>query len=336
MLADLRGGVIDAVVAWHLDRLHRQPKELEEFFEVVDQAGDAQLASVTGDVDLATHDGRFTARILGAVSHKESGDKSRRIQRQKQDEAAAGKPNRGGSRPFGYERDHVSVREAEAVVIRELAKRFLAGESVRSLCVDLNARGVATSTGGTWSEQPLRRMLRSGRISGQREHKRELVADAQWPAIITPSQTAQIRARMDDPERRTTNGTARRYLLTGLLRCGVCEEELVARPRLRPRSPSTAPVRHCLATHRRVSPALVTAAPRRGSLSVVSRYSGEYAERRGEEATRDVIGGPGGVPDLRGFSRCCPCRHDICRYLGWHSLGRVRSTLMRGCGGRHG
>src|SRR6185437_3880522 len=32
MLDDVRTGAIDAVVVYHLDRLHRQPKELEEFF----------------------------------------------------------------------------------------------------------------------------------------------------------------------------------------------------------------------------------------------------------------------------------------------------------------
>jgi resolvase-like protein len=31
MLDDIQGGFIDAVVVWHLDRLHRQPRELEEF-----------------------------------------------------------------------------------------------------------------------------------------------------------------------------------------------------------------------------------------------------------------------------------------------------------------
>ena len=36
MLADIADGAIDAVVVWHLDRLHRQPRELEEFFEVCD------------------------------------------------------------------------------------------------------------------------------------------------------------------------------------------------------------------------------------------------------------------------------------------------------------
>jgi site-specific DNA recombinase len=231
MLDDLRAGVIDGLVVWHLDRLHRQPKELEEFFDVCKAARVDRLASVTGDIDLADHDGQFMARILGAVAKKESDDKSRRIRRKHEELAERGKRSGGGSRPYGFERDGVTIRESEAVIVRECVRRFLAGESIRSICSDLNARGVPAASGGEWSPQTLRRMLGSGRISGQREHKREIITVAEWPAIIDPAETAQIRARLADPERRT-NKSARRYLLTGgLLRCGNCGEPLVARPR---------------------------------------------------------------------------------------------------------
>src|SRR3990172_9414772 len=71
----------DAVVVWHADRLHRHPRELEEFFEVCVGAKVTAMASVTGEMDLSTHDGQFLARILGAVARKESDDKSRRITR---------------------------------------------------------------------------------------------------------------------------------------------------------------------------------------------------------------------------------------------------------------
>src|SRR5687767_13997920 len=103
LLDDMRAGTVDAVVVWHLDRLHRQPKELEEFFEACDTAGVSHLASVTGDVDLGTDDGRFMARILGAVARKESDDKSRRIRRKALELAQAGKIGGGGTRPYGYE-----------------------------------------------------------------------------------------------------------------------------------------------------------------------------------------------------------------------------------------
>jgi len=230
LLDDLRAGALDGVVVWHLDRLHRQPKELEEFFEVCDAAGVRDLASVTGDTDLGSNDGRFTARILGAVARKESDDKSRRIRRKHLELAQAGQLSGGGSRPYGYEADRLTVRESEAVVVRECARRFLAGESIRSLCAELNARAVSTVSGGGWKTQTLRRLLHSARISGRREHHGEVLTDAAWPAIITPTDSAQIRARLDDPGRRT-NKSARRYLLVRLLRCGECRSTLVSRPR---------------------------------------------------------------------------------------------------------
>ena len=230
MLDDLRGGFLDAVVVWDLDRLHRQPRELEEFFDICKAAGVSKLASVSGDVDLSTHDGQFLARILGAVAAKESDDKSRRIRRKKEADAQAGKVAGGGSRPYGYDDDKLTIRQSEAVVIRECAAKLLAGEALRSICTGLNDRGVPTSTGGEWQPQTLSRMLRSARISGQREHNGEIVADAAWPAIITPAETTRIRALLSDPDRRT-NRVARRYLLVRLLRCGHCGETLVSRPK---------------------------------------------------------------------------------------------------------
>jgi site-specific DNA recombinase len=229
LLDDIAAGQIDAVVVWHLDRLHRQPKELEEFFEILDDAGVTNLASVTGDVNLATDEGRFMARIQGAVARKESDDRSRRIRRKAEEIAEEGRVGGGGSRPYGFEDDRITVRESEAVIVRECAKRFLAGEALRSICIDLNARSVPTVTGKPWRSQTLRRILGSARISGQREHRGVIVAKAEWPAIITPSETTQIRAVLSDPSRRT-NRTARRYLLVRLLRCGLCGETLVSRP----------------------------------------------------------------------------------------------------------
>src|SRR3990170_4093290 len=141
-------------------------------------------------VDLSTHDGQLLARILGAVGKKESDDKSRRITRKHQELAQAGRIAGGGTRPYGYEADRRTIRPSEAVVIRELADRVLAGEAIRALCRDLDEREIETVTGKTWSPQTLTRMLTSGRISCQREHRHELVAKAEWPGVIPPPHTA--------------------------------------------------------------------------------------------------------------------------------------------------
>ncbi len=232
LLADIAAGRINAVIVYHEDRLHRQPRELEEFFDVCDRAGVSALASCTGELDLSTDDGRLVARIKGAVARKSSDDMSRRIARKHLEMARAGKPGGGGARPFGFEADRITLRGDEADVIREMADRLLAGETLRGLCVDLNERGIRTSTGGEWTPFPLKRLLASARISGQREHRGEIVADAVWPAIIPPEQTTRIRALLADPSRRAAR-PARRYLLRGLLRCGQCAAQaiLVSRPR---------------------------------------------------------------------------------------------------------
>ncbi|MGN6169713.1 MAG: recombinase family protein [Solirubrobacteraceae bacterium] len=230
MLEDIGARRLDAVIVYHQDRLHRQPRELEEFFDACDAAGLTQLASVSGDIDLSTHDGRLKARILGAVARNQSDAASRRLQRKALQLAQEGGVAGGGTRPFGFEADFATVREPEAEIIRELAERLIAGETLRTLCKDLHERGIRTPTARPWSPTPLRRMLRSARISGQREHRGEIVAGAQWPAIITPEQTRSIRTLVDDPARRAAR-PARTYLLRGLLRCAVCEAPLVARPR---------------------------------------------------------------------------------------------------------
>lgn len=229
MIEALASGAVDAVVAWHPDRLHRAPRELEDFIDAVERAG-ADVATVTaGEVDLATPAGRMTARIHGAVARHESEHKSERIRRKHLELAQAGKVPGGGRRPFGYESDRVTIREDEADLIRDAAARALAGESLRSVVADWNERGIPTVTGARWSPTTLKRLLMSGRISGRREHRGTIVADAEWPAIVTAEQSTRLRALLTDQRRNRAAGVAARsYLLTGVLYCGRWEKgELV-------------------------------------------------------------------------------------------------------------
>jgi DNA invertase Pin-like site-specific DNA recombinase len=229
MLEEIEAGVVEAVLVYHVDRLHRHPRELEDFIDLC-QRQQTKLATVTGEIDLATHDGQLIARIQGAVARKESDDKSRRIRRKHEELAQAGRLSGGGTRPFGFEADRRTIRPDEAAIIRECARRALAGDSLRALCLDLGNRGIPTVTGTPWKSHTLKRILVSARISGQREHRGEIVAKAEWPPIIRPQETQRLRAKLNDPERRT-NLSARRYLLASLLRCHHCGSKLVSRPR---------------------------------------------------------------------------------------------------------
>jgi DNA invertase Pin-like site-specific DNA recombinase len=229
LLDDLREGFRDAVVVYHADRLHRHPRELEEFIDLCRQAGVTTLASVTGEIDLATPDGQLKARMLGAVARNESDKASRRLRRKHAELAARGRLAGGGPRPFGFEDDRVTLRPGEAAVVREVAVRVLAGDSLRSVCVDLGSRGVRTTKGNEWEPSGLKRLLMSARISGRREYGGEMFG-AVWPPIIPPEQSDRLR-RLLGSRTLSTARAPRRYLLTGgLLRCGRCGAPLVARP----------------------------------------------------------------------------------------------------------
>ncbi|WP_407341381.1 recombinase family protein [Pengzhenrongella phosphoraccumulans] len=226
MLADLRDGYRDAVIVYNLDRLTRQPIQLEEFSALCERAGVRHVATVTADIDLGNDDGLFMARIFAAFAAKESGRRSQRILRKHQQLAEQGLPNGGNLRPYGYGEDRITVVESEAEVIRALALRYLAGESVRSLVVWLNAQQVPTVTGvGEWRTPTLRRVLSNPRTAGLREHNGQIVGEAVWDAIITPAQRTQVLA-MFASKKVSGRRAPRRYLLSGMLRCGKCGNRL--------------------------------------------------------------------------------------------------------------
>ena len=146
--ADIEGHSIDAVAIYRADRLHRQPRELEAFIDLCNAVGLTNVASVSGDLDLTTHEGQLVARVTGAVAKNESDVKSARIRRQKEQAAERGTVSGGGTRAYGYDPSGVAIVESEAEIVREAVRRTLAGEGVRGICNDFNERGVATSTGG--------------------------------------------------------------------------------------------------------------------------------------------------------------------------------------------
>ncbi|MCH7229596.1 recombinase family protein [Glycomyces sp. L485] len=256
LIADSEAGAVDAVVCWHVDRLTRTPRELEDVIDLADRLG-LQLGTVAGDIDLATPTGRMVARMLGAAARHESEHKAERQRREHQQRAEAGKFSGGGHRPFGYTRIYDTtdpdrprrfvrdeINDDEAAIVREAAARALTGETLSSICRELKARDVKTSAGNHFMPHTLRLVLCSARISGRREHKPrdsyqgtrpilgQIVAEAVWPAIITPEDSDALRATLTRPERRKHSGpTGRKYMLSGILRCGKCGHQMSNRPR---------------------------------------------------------------------------------------------------------
>ncbi|MBI8988438.1 recombinase family protein [Corynebacterium meridianum] len=138
MVADYKAGAFDAIICYDLDRLTRQPRQLEDWIDASVFRGLA-LVTANGDADLSTDGGRVYARIKAAIARGEMERKGARqsaaqLQRAKQGRAPK------GMRPFGYTvNGDVIPDEAEAV--RAIYRLFTGTdrrESLRSL-----ARGLS-------------------------------------------------------------------------------------------------------------------------------------------------------------------------------------------------
>jgi DNA invertase Pin-like site-specific DNA recombinase len=231
MLLDLADGQRDAIITWHMDRLHRQPIELEELLRVCALARVTDLRTVQGAYDLGTGDGMLVARVLAAFAAQESDRKRHRGKRKALQVAESGKPHMGGGyRPFGFQDDRVTHDPTEATIIRDLTERTLAGESLTSMCKWLVDEQVTTVSGATWRTPVLRQMLLNPRMYGMRTHNGEIVGPAVWEPIISPEKGEALRLLLTDPKRRT-NRTARRYLLSGHCRCSLCGGVMFSVPR---------------------------------------------------------------------------------------------------------
>lgn len=219
MIGDLEARLRDAVICVDLDRLTRRPAELEEFIELADRLGIA-LANVSGDTDLSTSAGRFTARIMGTVARQESEHKAERVSREAEQAAHRGIP-RGSRRPFGWEPDRMTLRPDEAALIREAARRVAAGETVPSVARDWNRRGIPSPQGARhgWSATTVAGVLRNPRLAGLRAYKGEIVADGQWEPILGRAQWETLAARI---RRVARPGRPSTHLLSGIARCGHC------------------------------------------------------------------------------------------------------------------
>jgi site-specific DNA recombinase len=227
MLDDLRAGLYGTVIAWHTDRLHRRPSELEEYIDVCEPRNVQTRTVKAGALDLTTATGRWQARQLGAMARYEVERMIERQRRARDQKVQRGEWS-GGPRPYGWEADGVTAVPVEIAVIREAAEAVLAGASVRALAADLNERGLLTSTGAQWDGSSLVRMLKRPRNAGILQHRGEEAGPSKWDAALDEPTWRSVRDVLEDPSRIPTASNVRKHLGSGLYLCGVCGEALTS------------------------------------------------------------------------------------------------------------
>jgi DNA invertase Pin-like site-specific DNA recombinase len=243
LLDQVRAGQVQAVLAWHTDRLHRSPVELEHYIDACEPQGTETHTVKAGPLDLTTAVGRMVARQHGAVARYEVEHMAERQRAARQQAAEQGRFG-GGRRPYGYQRDGMTLVPSEAAEVARCSEQVLAGATLGGLAADLNRRERPTSTGGRWTATELRRVLLRPRNAALREHQGVVIGRAGWPPLVDEPTWRAVVAVLTDPARRTNPGRPPRWLLSGIARCGVCGGPMVvtssAHRRGQPRKPAYA------------------------------------------------------------------------------------------------
>lgn len=149
LMADL--DLFDYVVVYRLDRLARSVADSVAIMKRCEASG-AALVSVTEALDMSSPAGKAMAQVIAVFAELESATISARVVASQRRLTELGRW-RGGRRPYGYRPiDNpdgpgkiLVVDQAEAEVVRRMAKAVLRGESLNAIMRWLNEDGVPTA-----------------------------------------------------------------------------------------------------------------------------------------------------------------------------------------------
>ncbi|MFE3451435.1 recombinase family protein [Nonomuraea sp. NPDC059194] len=237
------GTAVQGIVIVAEDRLARRPGDYERFVEAITYQDGRVFADARGAKDLYNEDAESMGLFGAVISKMEVRKMQRRMRRSHRTRAEQGLPV-GGTRPFGWKPDRLTLDPQEAPLVRQAILDLISGRSLHSITNEWRKIGVKTSLGNEWLTSSLKITVSNPRVCGWREINGELVRGAdgnpvvgQWESIVTPEQWMAVRNLFDSRKGHFVYRDGRighvlaqdfrepNYLLTGFLRCGRPKED---------------------------------------------------------------------------------------------------------------
>ena len=150
----------DALIVYSLSRLARSTKDTITIAEALDKRG-ADLVSLSEKIDTTTAAGKMVFRMLAVLSEFERDQVSERTRFALAHKRASGEKT-GGDVPYGYrlEAGRLVPDAGEQKALALIHALHKAGNSLRQIARELEARGYRTKTGRThWHPQSVKQIL---------------------------------------------------------------------------------------------------------------------------------------------------------------------------------
>jgi len=239
LIADIKEGKINCVIVYKVDRLSRSLLDFSQLLEFFDQ-NNVTFVSTTQHFNTRTSMGRLTLNILSSFSQFEREIISERTR----DKMGAAKKKGkwiGGKPPLGYDLDKVNhklvINPQEARIVKEIFKLYLEKRSLLSVAMALNEKGYKTKIhttlqgkkygGISLKSTNIQLTLKNPFYIGKVSYHGELYPGEQ-ERIISDELFQKAQAILVDNrrERRIAGTTKNIGLLSGLLRCKVCDASM--------------------------------------------------------------------------------------------------------------
>ena len=227
------------ILVWKFSRFTRKRGHAVAFKSMLRRKG-VRVVSITEHAD-DSPTGKLMEAIIESVDEFYSENLAQEVVRGMRESASRGF-FLGSKAPFGYTRVKVSdgvkerptleVDPAAAPVVKELFQSSLRGNGLKEICKALNDRGV-TNRGNRWYKGGLHYLLTNeaytgiavwGRTSKGEKPQDPVRVEGAWPALISREQFDAVQQAMRDraPKVQRPARAGSRFLLSGLLKCGVC------------------------------------------------------------------------------------------------------------------
>lgn len=221
MLKDINEGKINAVVVYKLDRLSRSQKNTLYLIEDVFLKNQVDFISMQENFDTSTPFGRAMIGIISTFAQLERDMISERMTMGRIERAKKGLYTGGGNVNFGYrylpDQDALVPDDYEATIVNDVFDLFIVGNSITSIVQKL--RNKYPSKRKSIHDNAVRRWLRNETYIGKLKYNKNVYFGKHVPIV----QKEKFERAQELLKHRTHgNAFVRKYLLSGLLRCGAC------------------------------------------------------------------------------------------------------------------
>ncbi|MDE2867134.1 MAG: recombinase family protein [Chloroflexota bacterium] len=229
----------EVILVWKFSRFTRKREHAVAFKSMLRRKG-IRVVSITEPAD-DSPTGKLMEAIIESVDEFYSENLAQEVVRGMREAASRGY-FLGSRAPFGYrrvkvhdgmkERPTLEVDPATAPAVKEIFESSLRGNGLKEICRELNDRGL-TNRGARWYKGGLHYLLTNeaytgtavwGRTVKGAKNPDPVRVEGAWPALVSRELFDAVQQAMRDraPKVRRPASVGSKFLLSGLLRCGVC------------------------------------------------------------------------------------------------------------------